>query len=90
MKQTATSGSLTLQIFSDEVVEVTKPEYTLAGSAPAGTVVTINDTTLVVDQSQAFKVLIPLEKGSNLVEVIASNMAGDEVRIDLVIIYTDS
>jgi hypothetical protein len=85
--QTATSGALTVQIFADEVVEVAEPQYKLSGSAPAGTVVTINDNTLVVDPDQVFNVIIPLEEGPNLVEVIASNVAGDEVRFKLVIFY---
>lgn len=86
--QTATSGALTVQVFSESVVEVAEPQYTVSGSAPKGTVLSINDNILVVDSGQVFNVLVPLEEGPNLVEILASNAAGDQVSFELAIIYT--
>lgn len=82
---TQTSGGLTVQLFSAAEVRVSDPQYPLAGKAPAGTVVTVNDEILVVDSSQSFSTTAALEDGPNLVEVVASNPAGDEVSFLLVV-----
>ena len=48
---------------------------------------TVNEQILVVDETGAFQVEVPLEDGPNLVEVVASNAAGDEVEFLLTINY---
>ncbi len=82
------SGSLTVQLFSDSDVEVSVPKYLVSGRAPAETVLSINDEIAVVDQNQSFAIWIPLEDGPNVVEIVASNDAGDEVSFVITVTYT--
>ena len=84
---TQTSGVLTVQVFSNSDVEVSDPQYIVSGRAPSGTVLSINDEILVVDQSQAFSVQISLEDGPNLIEIVASDAEGNEVNFMLTVSY---
>lgn len=81
------SGGWQVTLYTANEVEVSTQPFVLQGSAPAGTVISINEQILVVDSSGAFNVEIPLEEGPNLVEVIASNAAGEEVDYLLTITY---
>ena len=83
----AESGSLQVNLFSALDVETSEQPYLLKGTAPAGTVLTVNEQILVVDETGAFQVEVPLEDGPNLVEAVASNAAGDEVEFLLTIYY---
>lgn len=85
---TQSSGNLTVNIFSAEDVEVTAPEFTVAGTAPTDTILTINDEIVVVDKTQTFSVVIPLEEGPNAIEIVGSDVAGDEVSFVLTVTYT--
>ena len=85
---TQSSGALTVQLFSDADVEVDTPKYLVSGRAPAGTVLSINDEIILVDQNQAFSVWVPLEEGPNLVEIGASDDAGDEVDFMITVTYS--
>ena len=69
-------------------METSTQPFLLQGTAPAGTVLTVNEQILVVDETGAFPVEVPLEDGPNLVEVVASNAAGDEVEFLLTINYS--
>jgi hypothetical protein len=81
------SGSLQVNLFSALDVETSEQPYLLKGTAPAGTVLSVNEQILVVDETSAFQLDVPLEDGPNLVEVVASNAAGDEVEFLLTINY---
>ena len=81
------SGGLTVKLFSAAEVQVSQPQYRVAGKAPAGTVVTVNDEILVVDGSQAFSTAVALTDGPNLIEVVASSPSGDEVNFLLVVTF---
>lgn len=81
------SGGWQVTLYTANEVEVSTQPFVLQGSAPAGTVISINEQILVVDSSGAFNVEIPLEEGPNLVEVITSNAAGEEVDYLLTITY---
>lgn len=85
---TLSLGTLTVNVFSETDVEVAVPEYPVTGSAPAGTVLSVNDEIMVVDDTQTFTVIVPLEEGPNLVEITASNADGDEVSFFLTVTYT--
>ena len=87
VNQATRAGSLSVALFTDREVEVSTSPFVLQGAAPAGTVISVNEQVLVVDSSGAFSVEIPLEEGPNLVEVIASNAAGDEADYLLTITY---
>jgi hypothetical protein len=85
-----TSGSLTVRLFATEDMTAAAPSYTLEGLAPAGTVVSVNQAILVVGETAAFAVEVPLEEGPNLVEVTASSPAGDEVSFLLTVDFEPS
>lgn len=75
-----TSGALTVVITApqDGATLSTSP-VAFQGTAPAGTVISLNDLNLVVGASGAFSAEIKMESGPNLVEFLASNAKGDQV-----------
>ena len=82
------SGSLWLQILSpqDEAI-VDSPQISVEGRAPAESVVTVNDEILIVDSYQQFKSTLTLEEGPNLIEIIASDVQGNQISFTLVVIF---
>ena len=84
---TQTSGGLTVEVFSNSDVEVNEPDYIVSGRAPSGTVLSINDEIILVDQSQSFSTVITLEDGPNLIEIVASDSEGNEVSFMLTVSY---
>jgi hypothetical protein len=84
---TAEAG-LWLQILSpsDEAV-VDAPQVDVSGSAPAGTVISINDDILIVGADLQFKSTVSLEEGPNLIEIIASDENGNETSALLTVTY---
>ncbi|HEY4579598.1 MAG TPA: hypothetical protein VIG89_01065 [Candidatus Acidoferrales bacterium] len=86
--ETLTSGSLVVTILSPlDGAEVNVPEVEVAGTAPAETTITANDEILVVDATGRFSVTLPLEPGLNLIEIVASDLAGNEVSAELTVVY---
>jgi len=83
-----TSGSLWLQVLSpqDEAV-INIPQVDVIGSAPAGTVVSINDEILIVSDDQQFKITVSLDEGPNLIEIVASDENGNEMSLLLTVTY---
>jgi hypothetical protein len=81
-------GTLWLQVLSpqDEAVVNTQP-VEVSGSAPAGTVVTVNDEILIVSADGQFKTTVSLEEGPNLIEVLASDENGNETSLLLTVTY---
>jgi len=57
------------------------------GEAPAETILSINDEILLVPADGVFQQMISLEEGANLIEFVASNYAGDEVSLSLIVYY---
>jgi hypothetical protein len=49
--------------------------------------VTVNDEILVVSSNQTFEIEVKLEAGPNLIEILASDLNGNEVYIPLSIDY---
>ncbi len=84
---TQTEGSLVVEIYSDSDVVVTTASYTLTGNAPVGTVVSANDQIAVVDKSLTFSIEVPLDDGTNLINVLASDWSGNEVSFLITVTY---
>jgi hypothetical protein len=76
---TQSSGALTVELLAAPELTVSDPRFRVHGSAPAGTVVSVNDDILLVDASGEFEAWVDLDEGPNWVEVVASNAGGDEV-----------
>jgi hypothetical protein len=83
-----TSGSLWLQVLSpqDEAV-INIPQVDVIGSAPAGTVVSVNEEILIVGDDQQFKITVSLDEGPNLIEILASDENGNEMSFFLTVTY---
>jgi len=77
---------LTIRQPLDESV-VDTPQIEVIGMAPPDTVVTVNDEILVVGLEQEFKVSITLEEGPNLIEIVASDINGNETSQLLTVYY---
>ena len=82
------TGSLSLQVLSpqDEAI-VNTPHVDVSGSAPAGAVVSVNEEILIVGSDGQFKTTVTLEEGPNLIEVIASDINGNESSLFLTVTY---
>ena len=82
------SAALFLTIYQplDESV-VNTGQVEVIGAAPPDTVVTVNDEILIVGPEQEFKVSIPLEEGPNLIEIVASDINGNEIDQLLTVYY---
>lgn len=66
---------------------VSTPEIELLGEASPGAVVSIGDEIILVPPDGAFRQIIRLEEGPNAIEVVASNIAGDEQSLILTLVY---
>jgi hypothetical protein len=82
------SGPLVVTITSpaDETV-VNIPQVDVAGRAPAETVISIGDSITVVEASGEFSIPVPLEEGPNELEIIASDLEGNQASVTLVVTY---
>jgi hypothetical protein len=83
-----TSNPLGLRILSPEDNAVVHaPQVEVAGEAPADLVITIDDEIVLVDETGIFSITVPLEEGPNLIQIVASNVGGNEASIDLIVTY---
>ena len=82
------SGVLSIQMISplDEAF-LDSPEVDVVGTAPAGTVVSVNDEIVLVGDDGEFKVTLSLEEGPNLIEIVASDINGNEVTHLLTVVF---
>ena len=92
MPPIVSSGSnepLWVKILSPEDgATVTTQAVKVIGQAPTETVITINDEIILVQQDQSFEVEILLQEGSNLIDIVASDLSGNEIYIPLTVFYT--
>ena len=66
---------------------VNTAQITLVGQAAPGTVITFNDEIVVVDQTGEFSVMLSLTEGPNLIEIVASDMEGNEITGEWIATY---
>jgi hypothetical protein len=82
------SGNLTLQILAPQDGDsVNTKEIQVRGMTAAGAVVSVNDNVLIAGADGSFETQVTLEEGPNLIEVIASDEAGNETSLDLAVTY---
>ena len=82
------SASLWLQVVSPQAEAVVNtPQVDVIGSAPTGTVVSVNDDIFLVGDDQQFKTIVSLEEGPNLIEIVASDDNGNETSLILTVTY---
>ena len=78
-----------LEVISPEVNSIVRsPEISVAGRASPDATVSVNGQLADMDVSGKFgSRSLPLEEGPNLIEVIASDLAGDVRTLILMVIY---
>ena len=82
------SGEMWLQVTSPlDGAVLDAPEVDVIGMAPANSVVSIDDDILLMGDDGKFKATIPLDEGPNLIEIVASDMDGNEVSQMLAVVY---
>ncbi len=83
-----TSGSLWLRLSSPQDGDVVaQPVINVTGQAPAETVISLNDDILVVPADGNFSIPVTLDEGPNVLELVASNIDGDEIDLVLTVVY---
>jgi hypothetical protein len=83
---TPVAGLVTILSPEDGAV-VNTPYVDVNGLAAPDTVLTLNDEILVVDQSGTFSLQLPLVEGPNQIQIVASDLDGNEVELELVVTY---
>jgi hypothetical protein len=85
---TQTSGSLTVKLLQpQDGVTVSTDVVTVKGEAPLETVVTVNDDILIVGADGKFESDVGLEEGPNVIEIVASDLEGNEVTFIVTVTY---
>jgi hypothetical protein len=85
---TQTSGSLTVKILEpQDGVAVSTSVVTVKGQAPPETVVTVNDDILLVEADGKFESDVALDEGPNVIEIVASDLEGNEVTFIVTVTY---
>ncbi len=83
----ASLGSLTARIFSQSDTTVNVEPYVIQGWTSEESVITVNDSIFTNPAESYFELPVDLEEGPNLVEVVISDMEGNEVSFTLTITY---
>jgi hypothetical protein len=66
---------------------VNAQQVELVGTAPAGAVVSVDDTILIVGPDGQFKVTVTLEEGPNMIEIVASLASGEQAYLLFSLFY---
>ncbi len=66
---------------------VTEAWVDVIGSAPAETVVTLNDEIAVAGADGMFYARVPLEEGLNEIQCVASDLEGNEAAFSFIVVY---
>lgn len=81
-------GDLWVRLMSPQDQMIVKTaQIDVRGQAPEETTISINDDISLVGPDQTFISTVPLKAGSNSIEIVASNMSGNEVSFILTVIY---
>jgi hypothetical protein len=62
----------------------------LIGQAIPDSVLTINENVILMDETGTFSIELPLEEGPNILEITASNTAGDQIEAVITIVLDES
>jgi len=85
-----TDGSLWLRLFTPKDGDiVTREVVNFSGQAPLETVISLNEYISLVAGEGSFSIPVILEEGPNVIDLVASNMDGDEIELVLTIVYEE-
>lgn len=86
--QAPVGNPVSLQVLSpQDGAVVNAAQVQVNGLASPGNVVTVNNDILIVGADGRFQSTVSLDEGPNLIEVIASDDAGNEIPVDLTVTY---
>lgn len=83
------TGALFLEMIAPDTDElfVTESKYEFTGRTTVDALVSVNDHVLEIDEQGRFALLMDLEEGPNVIEVVASNALGEQFDEVLLVIY---
>lgn len=82
------AGSIPLQVLTPEDgATVDSAQLSVSGVTSPGAVVTVNDAIGIAGGDGTFQATVTLDAGPNLIEVIASDSAGNQATLDLTVTY---
>ncbi len=81
----ASNGPLTARIFSAQETTINQQEFVLQGWTNRAGVVSVNETIITNAAGKTFLIKLNLEDGPNLIEVVISDLDGNEVRFELIV-----
>jgi Glucodextranase, domain B len=82
------SGDFSLMIYSPADGDVVnQPQVELRGQTTVETVLSVNNEIHILPAQQDFVIPVPLEEGPNVIEIVASDYAGNEIDIILTVTY---
>lgn len=85
------TGVVPLVILAPEDGDVVNlPQVEVRGTTVADAVLTLNDEIGVADENGAFAVMVPLVEGPNAIEIVVSDLDGNETRLELAVTYDPS
>lgn len=82
-----TGGKILRLLYPQDGEVVNTPSIRLRGFAPPESVITINDEIFLVGPEGEFEIPFTLEEGPNVIEIVASDLLGNEESIVLVVTY---
>ena len=85
--QEISMGPLTARIFSDLDTTVNNEPYLVQGFTNREVVVTVNEAIFTVPAESVFTLPVTLEEGPNLIEIVMSDLDGNEVSIMLTVTF---
>jgi hypothetical protein len=79
--------SLTMVNPSEDALKVSSPDFDVVGISDKGVSVTVNGRVAMVDDTGKFKLKYQLNSGNNDIEIIVTDLAGNETRKKISITY---
>jgi len=79
---------LTLQVIAPQNgAVVNMPQVDVIGMTAPGAVLTVNDDIILVGADGRFQSTVSLEEGPNLIEIVVSDIEGNEASMEFTVIY---
>ena len=85
--QEISMGQLTARIFSDVDATVINEPYLVQGYSNREVVVTVNEAIFTNPAESVFTLPVTLDEGPNLIEIVMSDLDGNEVSITLTVTF---
>lgn len=64
-----------------------EPQVLVTGETFTNMIISLNDEITLSDAEGKFSALVPLVEGINVIEIVASDLEGNEVSLELTVVY---